>query len=99
MSLIFIPPALIFILSYMKINKILMSIIASSVILPVIYLLFHPFHNSIFYTDKLGSFVLLISSIVGIGVSLGMISLPQREKVSEKNIKRFYRFFGLFWFG
>ena len=99
MSLVFIPPILIFVLSYFKINRILMSIIASSVILPVIYIIFHPFQNSIFYVDKLGSFVLLISSIVGIGVALGMISLPNRIKIDEKNIKRFYRFFGLFWLG
>jgi len=99
MSLIFIPPILIFILSYFKINRILMSFVASSIILPVIYTLFHPFHNSLFYTDRLGSFILLISSIVGIGVSLGIISLPNRENITEKNIKRFYRFFGLFWFG
>ena len=99
MSLIFIPPILIFILSYFKINRILMSIIAGSVILPVIYILFHPFQNSFFYVDKLGSFILLISSIVGIGVALSMISIPDRINIDEKHIKRFYRFFGIFWFG
>ena len=99
MSFVLIPPVLIFILSYFKIHRILMTFVASSIILPVIYILFHPFQNSIFYVDKLGSFVLLISSIVGIGVALGMVSLPERIKIDEKHLKRFYRFFGLFWFG
>ncbi len=96
---VFIPPVLIFIFSYFKINKYLMAIIATSIIIPVIYIFFHPFHNSLFYVDKLGSFILLISSIVGIGVALAMISVDKRIEIKEKNIKRFYRFFALFWFG
>jgi len=99
MIFIFLPPVLIFVLSYFKINRILMSIIASIIILPVIYIMTHHFENSYFYADKLGSFVLLISSIVGIGVSLSFISLPNRVSIDEKSVKRFYRFFGIFWLG
>ncbi len=99
MSFIFIPPLLIFILSYFKINKYLMAIIATTIIIPVVYILFHPFQNSLFYVDKLGSFVLLVSSIVGIGVALAIMSVDKRIDIKEKNIKRFYRFFALFWFG
>ena len=96
---IIIPPILIIILSFFKINRILMSLIASSIILPIIYIMYHPFKNSFFYVDKLGSFILLISSIVGIGVSLSLISLPNRIKISKKNLKTFYLFFGIFWLG
>jgi hydrogenase-4 component F len=78
MNLIFIPPILIFLLSYTKINRILMSIIASSVIIPAVWIIFHPFNDAYFMVDKLNSFVMLISSIVGIGVSISMISLPKR---------------------
>jgi len=99
MNLIFIPPILIFLLSYTKINRILMSIIASTVIIPALWIIFHPFNNIYFMVDKLNSFVMLISSIVGIGVSITMISLPKRIALEEKNIKRFYRFFGIFWLG
>jgi len=99
MSFIFLPPVLIFILSYFKINRILMSMIAGVVILPVIYIMTHHFENGYFYADKLGSFVLLVSSIVGIGVCLAFISLPERLNIDEKSIKRFYRFFGIFWLG
>ena len=99
MYFIFLPSFLIFILSFFKINRILMSVLAAGIILPVIYILNNPFHNEFFYADKLGGFVLLISSIVGIGVSLSLISLPERVNIDEKDIKLFYRFFGIFWFG
>ncbi len=99
MYFIFLPSFLIFVLSFFKINRILMSILAASIILPVIYILNNPFHNGFFYSDKLGAFVLLVSSIVGIGVSLSLISLPKRIKIDEKDLKLFYRFFGIFWFG
>ena len=99
MLAIFLPSILIFALSFFKINRVLMSIIAASIILPVIYIFNHPFNNEFFYVDKLGAFVLLISSIVGIGVSLSLISLPQRINIQEKDINLFYRFFGIFWLG
>jgi len=99
MELIFIPPILIFIFSYFKINRIVMSVIASSVIIPAIYILYNPFVSEYLMTDKLSSFILLISSIVGIGVSLSMISAPKRLNLDEKKVKRFYRFFGVFWLG
>ncbi len=99
MYFIFLPAFLIFILSFFKINRILMSVIASSVILPALYILNNPFHNEFFYVDKLGSFVLLVSSVVGIGVSLSLISLPERIKINKRDINLFYRFFGIFWFG
>jgi hydrogenase-4 component F len=99
MNLIFIPPILIFLLSYTKINRILMSIIATSIIIPSVWIIYHPFNNTYFMVDKLNSFIMLISSIVGIGVSITMISLLKRISLKEKNIKRFYRFFGIFWLG
>jgi len=92
-------PILIFLLSYTKINRILMSVVASSVIIPAVWIIFHPFSNNYFMVDKLNSFIMLISSIVGIGVSIAMISLPKRVSLQEKNITRFYRFFGVFWLG
>ena len=99
MSFVFLPPIVIFVLSYFKIHRVLMSLVASSVIIPAIYILTHHFESSYFYADKLGSFVLLVSSIVGIGISISLISLPERIKMSEKNIKKIYRFFGIFWLG
>ncbi len=99
MVFILLPPVIIFILSFFKINKFFMATVASMVLIPVIYIMFNPFVNSYFYVDKLNSYILLISSIVGIVVGLSGISMPQRLKLSENAIKRFYRFFGIFWLG
>jgi len=99
MYILFIPPLLLFVLSYFKVNRIVMALIASTITLPVAYIFFHPFVNSYFIVDKLNSFILLLSSIVSVGVSLGMVGLPNRVELSNKSIKRFYRFFGIFWFG
>ncbi len=99
MLVIFLPSILLFLLSYLKINRLFMAFISSTIIIPAIYIFFHPFHAEYFLADKLNSFILLISSIVGVGVSLSMISLPKRLNLSDYAIKRFYRFFGVFWFG
>ena len=99
MYFIFLPVFIIFVLSFFKINRILMSLIASSIILPIIYIFIYPFHNEYFYTDKLGSYVLLVSAIVGIGVTLSLISLPHRIKITPNSLKLFYRFFAIFWLG
>jgi hydrogenase-4 component F len=99
MYILFIPPLLLFVLSYFKVNRVIMALIASTITLPVAYIFFHPFVNSYFIVDKLNSFILLLSSIVSVGVSLGMVGLPNRVELSNKSIKRFYRFFGIFWFG
>ncbi len=97
--IIFIPSLLLVALSFFKINRTLMAAVSSLIIVPAIYIFMHPFVNEYFLVDKLNSFVLLISSIVGVGVSLSMISLPDRLNLNEEAIKRFYRFFGIFWFG
>ncbi len=99
MSIILLPSIFLFLLSYFKVNRILMAIVSSTVIIPSIYLFFHPFTGEYFLVDKLNSFILLISSIVSVGVSLSMIALPKRLNLTNYAVKRFYRFFGVFWFG
>ena len=99
MEFLFIPPILIFILSYFKINRTLMAIISSTIFFGVLYVTTHPFTKNYFYVDKLGSFVLAVSSIVAVAIFVSMISLPKRIKLDEKSIKRFYRFFAIFWIG
>ena len=99
MEFIFLPPIIVFILSYFKINRALMAFIASTIFFGVIYTISHPFVNDYFYVDKLGSFVLTISSIVAVAIFVSMISLPKRINLDKKSIKRFYRFFAVFWIG
>ena len=43
--------------------------------------------------------MLLVSSIVGIGVTLALLTLERHVKVSLRAYRRFYRFFALFWIG
>jgi len=99
MELIFLPPLTIFILSFFKINRIIMSLIALTIIIPAIYIFNHHFTNSLFFVDNLNAFVLLISSIVSIGISIGAINLKKRINLTEESYKKFYRFYGIFWLG
>jgi hydrogenase-4 component F len=99
MEFIFLPPILIFVFSFFRINKITMSIIASSILLPVLYIFFHHFVNNYFYVDNLNAFILLISSVVAVGISIFMISISKRVGLTQKQTKRFYRFFGIFLIG
>ena len=99
MEFIFLPPLIIFALSFFKINKTLMSLVALIIIIPAIYLFNHHLVNNYFFVDNLNAFILLISSIVGVGISIFMISIPKRIALDDKSVKRFYRFFGIFWIG
>ncbi len=49
--------------------------------------------------DDLDTYVMLISSVVGIGVTLALLTLGRHAKITEAAYRRFYRFFGLFWVG
>jgi hydrogenase-4 component F len=49
--------------------------------------------------DDLDTYILLISSIVGIGVTLALLTLDKHVEVTETAYRRFYRFFALFWIG
>jgi hydrogenase-4 component F len=99
MWFLFVPPVLVFVLSYFKINRFLMAFVSSAVLLGVLYTVLHPFVNGYFYIDRLGGFVLGISSVVAVAVFVSMISLPERIALDEKAVKRFYRFFAVFWSG
>ena len=76
-----------------------MSLVALIIIIPAIYLFNHHLVNNYFFVDNLNAFILLISSIVGVGISIFMISIPKRMNLDDKSVKRFYRFFGIFWIG
>ena len=55
--------------------------------------------NGLLVADRLNTFVLLISSLVGLAVWLAGLSLNRRVAILMKEYDRFYRFFGLFWLG
>ncbi len=103
--LLFFPAVIIFILSFSKsplIKKVLpwTSLI---ILLPIVMLFLEekPFQlfGDYLIVDRLNSYILLVSSIVGIGVTLSLLTLDKRVKITESNYRRFYRFFGIFWIG
>ncbi len=49
--------------------------------------------------DRLNTWVLLISALVGVAVTLALAVLPLRVKISLQDYRRFYRFFAIFWIG
>jgi len=99
MSVLFLPPLLLFILSFFRVNRVLMAFLSSTIVFPSFYLFFHPFVGEYFLVDKLNALILLLSSIVAVGVSLSMISLPRRLNLNDAQVKNFYRYFGIFWLG
>lgn len=107
MMLLFLlmPAVIMFIVSFIhtpKVRKILP--ITSFVILIPIMELFQiskPYFvwENYLVADDLDTYILLISSIVGIGVSLTLLTLDKHVEVKEVAYRRFYRFFALFWIG
>ncbi|ADV47090.1 NADH/Ubiquinone/plastoquinone (complex I) [Nitratifractor salsuginis DSM 16511] len=81
----------------------LLPISSFAVLLPVIELfrLPKPYHlwGNYLVADDLNTYILLVSSVVGIGVTLALLTLDKHVKVTQKALYRFYRFFGLFWIG
>ncbi len=60
-----------------------------------------PFHllGDYLVVDDLGAYVLFVSSIVGVGVGLSLLTLNKHVSVSQNAYRRFYRFFAIFWVG
>ena len=105
LSLLLLPAIIMFGVSFFK-NKKAKYILAftSFVILgPIVelFLLPKPYNvlGSYLVADKLDTYVLLVSSIVGIGVTLALLTLDKHVKVSPKAYRKFYRFFAIFWVG
>ena len=103
--LLLIPSIVMFGVSFSK-NKNAKYILAftSLIILgPIIklFLLPKPYNllGDYLIVDKLNIYVLLVSSIVGIGVTLALLTLDKHVKVSPNAYRKFYRFFAIFWIG
>ncbi len=102
---LFLPPLLIFIVAFFPVKKSrkFLPIVSFSVLLPLFFLFHHKetlfYFDQNFIIDDLTRFVLLISGIVAIGVTLALESLEHRVTITPKAYQRFYRFFALFWIG
>ena len=103
--LLLLPAMIMFGVSFIKNNKAKYLLAFSSLIilLPIVelFLLPKPYAilSSYLVADKLDTYVLLVSSIVGIGVTLALLTLDKHVQISTQAYRRFYRFFAIFWVG
>jgi len=99
---LFIPGIVMFLLSFKKFCKIL-PIISLSTLIPVVYLFVQegdvPVLGDLLVADALAKYILLVSSIVQIGVTLSLESLEKHVTIAKNAYRKFYRFFALFWIG
>ncbi len=100
-----LPALIMFAVSFFKNEKakFLLPVTSFAVLIPIVELLLLPkpyaVWGSYLVADKLDTYVLLVSSIVGIGVTLALLTLDKHVQVSANAYRRFYRFFATFWVG
>jgi len=105
LSFLLLPAIIIFIVSLFKNKKakMILSITSFTILIPIIKIFLLPKPYNIWGTylvaDDLNTYILLVSSIVGIGVTLALMTLDKHVKVSANAYRRFYRFFATFWIG
>jgi len=105
LSLLLLPALIMFGVSFIKKTKAkyLLAFTSFVILLPIIklFLLPKPYNilGSYLIADKLDTYVLLVSSVVGIGVTLALLTLDKHVQVSANAYRRFYRFFAIFWVG
>ncbi len=102
---LFIPPLLIFLASLFSVQRSrkILPLVSLSILVPLLLIFRHKgeltFFDENFIIDHLTRFVLLVSSIVAIGITLALESLKKHVTITPKAYQRFYRFFALFWIG
>jgi hydrogenase-4 component F len=105
LSLLIVPALIMFIVSFFKDKKAKLFLPVSSffILLPIIKLFMLPKPYNIWanylVADKLDTYILLVSSLVGIGVTLSLLTLDKHVKITNNAYSRFYRFFAIFWIG
>ena len=105
LEFLLLPVLIMFLLSFVKSEKTHkpLAFISFLILIPIIGLLRlpKPYHllGDYLVVDGLNVYILLVSSIVGIGVALSLMTLNKHVEVSRKAYRRFYRFFATFWVG
>ena len=103
--LLLLPAFIMFALSFQNVekSKYILPITSLLILFPSIKLFFlpKPYHiwTEYLVADDLSAYIMLISSIVAICVTLFMSTLALHVKISTKANARFYRFFAIFWIG
>ena len=105
LELLLLPAFIMFGLSFIKSDKTkkLLAFVSFFILIPTAELigLPKPFHllGNYLVVDDLNAYILFVSSIVGIGVALALMTLDKHVRVSKNAYRRFYRFFATFWVG
>jgi len=103
--LLILPAFIMLVLSFWSVQKsrFVLPLTSLLILFPAIKLFFLPKPYSIWGTylvaDDLSAYVMLVSSIVAIGVTLAMSTLGLHVEIKDRVYARFYRFFALFWIG
>jgi len=103
--LLVLPAVIMLILSFWSVNrsKYILPITSLLILFPSIKLFFLPKPYSIWgdylVADDLSAYIMLVSSVVAIGVTLAVSTLGLHVKISDASYSRFYRFFAIFWIG
>ena len=104
LSMLLLPAIFMFVASF-KLQSIrkLLPFTSFAILFPIVELfrLPKPYHlwGNYLVANDLNTYILLVSSIVGIGVTLALLTLDKHVEVSKKAIQSFYRFFAIFWIG
>ena len=105
LELLLLPAFIIFGLSFIKSDKTQkwLAFVSFLILIPTAQLIGLPKPLHLFgdylVVDDLNAYILFVSSIVGIGVALALMTLDKHVKVSKNAYRRFYRFFAIFWVG
>jgi len=105
LTLLLLPAVIMFVVSFVKQERVkyLLAFTSFMILIPIVklFLLSKPYNilGSYLIADELDTYIFLVSSIVGIGVTLALLTLDKHVKVSPNAYRRFYRFFAIFWVG
>jgi len=100
-----LPAIIMFVMSFMRKSKVnnLLAFSSFAILIPIVQLFMldkpYPILGDYLVADNLNTYVLLVSSIVGIGVTLSLMTLKKHVEISPKSYRKFYRFFATFWIG
>ncbi len=103
--LLLLPAFIMLVLSFWNLEKSKFVLPATSLLIlyPSIKLFFLPKPYKIWgeylVADDLSAYIMLVSSIVAISVTLAVSTLGLHVKISNNAYVKFYRFFALFWIG
>jgi len=105
LALLLLPAAIMFIASFFlhPMARRLLPLSSFAILIPIVELFRLPKPYALWghalIADDLNTYILLVSSIVGIGVTLALMTLDKHVDVTPQAIRSFYRFFALFWIG